>query len=98
MEQKKSFKAYAFDQLREYLIINDVTINSKEDFIEIYFKMKKEGYFYKADLNGELEQVRDAFTELSRAYDADKDIVEKDLIFGGSKRVMEKMAAKKAKR
>ena len=98
MGETKSIKAYAYDQLREYLIVNDVEVTKKEDLIEIYFKMRKEGYFYKADVQGELEEVRMAFTELGKAYDKDRDILEKDLIFMGSKRVLEKMDSVKSKR
>lgn len=91
MGENKTVKAYTLDQLREYLIINDVEIKSKEDFVEIYLKMNSEGYFYKAHLSESMDEVRDAFSILADAYTKDKDIVEKDLIMFGSKRVLEKI-------
>ena len=98
MLENKSVKAYALDQLREYLIINDVEVTNKDDFVKIYLDMKNGGYFYKADVKGALAEVRQAFSELADAYEKDADVLEKDLIFGGAKRALEKISSNKAKR
>ncbi len=98
MEKIANFKAYALDQMREYLVINDIEVESKEDFTKIYFDMLKGGYFYKADVANELDEVRNVIRDFAKAYEKDKDILEKDLIFMGSKRVLEKMSANRAKR
>ena len=93
MEKSISIKAYALDSLRRYLIVNDIEIGSKDEFTAVYFDMYKAGYFYKADVSNKLEEVKATFDEFSRAYTKDKDILEKDLIFFGSRRVIEKMEA-----
>lgn len=98
MGDKNWVRAYALDTLREYLIINDIEINNKQDFVAVYLKMRKEGYFYKADLNEALDIVRDVFSKLAEAYQKDKNIVESDLIFRGSGCVLEKLDAPKIKR
>lgn len=91
MDNKMNFKAYALDQLREYLIINEITIEDKSDLKKIYLEMLNKGYFYKADVARMLDDVRDAISELGKAYEKNSDIVDEDLIFYGSKRVLEKM-------
>ena len=98
MEDKRTIKAHALEQLREYLIINDVEVNDKEDIIEIYLTMRKKGYFLKADMNHWLDDVRSTFKEFADAYSKDKDILEKDLIFFGARKVLEKINANKIKR
>lgn len=98
MGDKNWVKAYALDAIREYLIINDVEINGKQDFVALYLKMRKEGYFYKADLNDALDIVRDVLGRLADAYEKDKNIIESDLIFRGSGCVLEKLEAPKTKR
>lgn len=98
MEKITNFKAYALDQMREYLIVNDIEVESKEDFTKIYFDMLKTGYFYKADVANELDEVRNIIRDFAKAYEKDRDILEKDLIFMGSRRVLEKMNVNKPKR
>ena len=95
---KEKIKAFALDELREYLIINDVEILKKDDIKEAYLTMKSMGYFSKAINAGAIDVVRDAFSELAELYEKDKDVVEKDLIFFGSRKVMEKIAGNKIKR
>jgi hypothetical protein len=98
MEKITNFKAYALDQMREYLIVNDIEVESKEDFTKIYFDMLKSGYFYKADVANELDEVRNIIRDFAKAYEKDKDLLERDLIFMGSRRVLEKMNVNKPKR
>ena len=80
------------------MIVNDVEVESKEDFTKIYFDMLKAGYFYKSDVANELDEVRNIIRDFAKAYEKDKDILEKDLIFMGSRRVLEKMNVNKLKR
>ena len=98
MNEIENFKAYALDQLREYLVINDIEIESKDDFVKIYLDMLKGGYFYKADINDKLNEVKSAFNDLAKAYEKDRDILERDLIFFGSRRVLEKLHQNNTKR
>lgn len=98
MKEIKTIKAYTLDQIREYLIINDVEVNSREDIIALYLKMRGEKYFYKADVNESLDVVKETFKDLAEAFEKDKDILEKDLIFFGSKKALEKMENNKIKR
>jgi len=95
MEDKKIVKAYALEQLREYLIINDVEISCKDDIKKAYLNMKKQGYFFKANTKELMDDVRVTISQLAEAYDKDKDILEKDLIFFGARRVLEKMDTNK---
>lgn len=95
---EQQIKALALDELREYLIINDVEIESKENIKQAYLDMRSAGYFYKAELSGGLETVRKTFSELADAYEKDKSIIESDLIFFGSRKVLEKMNSNKIKR
>ncbi len=92
--EPKSIKVYALEQLREYLIINDIELNSSDDFISTYFKMHKEGYFYKAEVSGKLEEIKRLFSQLAKQYENDKDIIERDLIFRGPLKVIEKLQNK----
>lgn len=91
----KKIKSDALEQLREYLVINDIEIDSKEDFIVVYLKMRNEGYFYQAERNDALEEVKETITELAKAFEKDKDILEKDLILFGPRRVIEKLEGNK---
>ena len=99
MDKKMNFKAYALDQLREYLIINEITIEDKSDLKKIYLEMLNKGYFYKADVSRMLDDVRNVFSDLGKAYEKNSDIIDEDLVFYGSKRVLEKLnSANRAKR
>lgn len=95
--EPKSIKVYALEQLREYLIINDIELNSNDDFISTYFKMHKEGYFYKAEVSGKLDEIKKLFSQLSRVHEVNRDIIERDLIFRGPLTVLEKMTNKAKK-
>ena len=98
MKDLITVKNYALDQLREYLIINDVEISNKEELIVLFSKMYKEGYFYKAEINEVLDVVKETFEEFGKAFEKDKDILEKDLIFLGHKKVLDKLNSNKVKR
>ena len=98
MKDLKNVKVYALEQLREYLVINNVEVNERDDLIAVYLKMHKEGYFYKAEINDCINQVKATFSEFANAYEKDKDIMETDLIFMGARRVLEKMESNKNRR
>ena len=95
---EEQIRALALDELREYLIINDIEVESKEDIKKAYLDMRNAGYFYKAELNDGLDIVRKTLSALADAYEKDQSIVESDLIFFGSRRVLEKMNSNKIKR
>ena len=95
---EEQIKALALDELREYLIINDIVIEDKEDIKKAYLDMRNAGYFHKAIVSDGLEIVRKTFSSLADAYEKDQSIVESDLIFFGSRKVLEKMNNNKIKR
>jgi len=88
---EKDVKSYALDELREYLVYNDVSIESKDDLVKVYVKMHNQGYFFKAEINNVMNEVKQILNEFGDAYEKDHDILEKDLIFFGSKKVLEKL-------
>lgn len=95
---EEQIRALALDELREYLIINDVEIESKEDIKKAYLDMRNAGYFHKAIMSNGLDVVRKTLSALADAYEKDQSIVESDLIFFGSRKVLEKMKSNKTKR
>ena len=58
----------------------------------------REGYIYKAEVNEVLNVVKETFEEFGKAFEKDKDILEKDLIFLGHKKVLDKLNSNKVKR
>ena len=86
MGENKSVKAYILDLLREYLIINDIEIEDKENFKTVCEAMNKEGYFYKLYLNNELKMsgedfynyFKSVFGEFAESYAKDNGISTKD--------------------
>lgn len=95
---ENQIKAIIIEEIREYLIINDIEIFSSDDLKEVYLNMRNAGYFYKAMVNDKLDAVRQIFSQLAEAYERDKSIIESDLIFFGSRKVLEKMNNNKIKK
>lgn len=88
---ENQLKSIIIEEIREYLIINDIEISAVEDFKETYLKMRSVGYFHKAISSDRLDAVRQVFSDLAEAYEKDKSIIESDLIFFGARKVLEKM-------
>ncbi len=98
MSMKIEVKNYALDELREYLIYNDITVASRDDLIKVYSDMYDKGYFFKAYMNDKMDEVKSILNDFANAYEKNKDILEKELIFFGSRRVLEKMESMKVKK
>ena len=94
----KTIREDTLNSLRTYLVTSEAEVNSKEDFKKVYFKMYKEGYFFKADLADALDQVKKVFDELELFCENNKNIIEEDLIFYGARRVIDKMNRQSAKK
>lgn len=88
---EKGVKAYAYDSLREYIVYNNIEVKSKDDLTKIFVVMHDKGYFYKAVVNNLFDEVKSALKEFANYYEKDNSILEKDLVFFGSRRVIEKI-------
>lgn len=95
MKKQISLEEYVLEQMREYVITGDVKVESKEDVINLYDKMYKEGYFFQADMKNALEEVKQFINEFANCYEKDASVLEKDLVFFGPHKTIEKMEALK---
>lgn len=91
MKKQISLEEYVLEQMREYIITGDVKVESKEDVINLYDKMYKEGYFFQADMKDALEDVKKFMSEFANCYEKDASVLEKDLVFFGPHKTIEKM-------
>lgn len=91
-------KSYALEGLREYLVYNNIKIECREDLVKAYMKMHDGGYFFKAVMQNSMNEVKEILKEFADAWEKDQDILEKDLVFFGARRVLEKMNNMKSKR
>ena len=96
--EKSKLRAYALDQLREYLILDCDELQENVDLKKTLDIMKKKGYFFKVNSTEDEKEIERTFEEFANAYKNDKSILEKDLIFFGSRRAIEKMDANRTKK
>lgn len=95
---ERDVEFYALEELREYIIYNDVKIEEKDDLTYTFVKMYDKGYFFKADINNLMNEVRTILNKFAQAWEKDHDILEKDLIFFGPRKVLQKMETMSTKR
>ncbi len=88
---EKDIGQYTFEALREFVVYSEEKIENVDDLLKIYIIMKNQGYFYEADKDGKMNEVKKYLRKFSKAYSIDKDILEKDLKFMGYKKVLEKL-------
>ena len=93
----KDAKVFALETFREYIVYNVDKIHSKDDLVKIYLKMNSKGYFYKAEECKKMNEVKRVLNELFRVYEKDHSIIEKDLIYFGANRVLQKLENYKKK-
>ena len=98
MKIGKDVKSYALEELREYLVYNDVKIETRDDLLKAYLKMHDGGYFFKAEINKVMNEVKEVLNDFADAWEKDHDILEKDLVFFGARKVLEKLNNLKPKR
>jgi len=97
MAKSISLEEYVLEQMREFIITRDVKIESKEDIVDLYGKMYKEGYFFQASMKGEgaLKAVQSFIGDFANCYEKDASVLENELIFFGPRKTIEKMEALK---
>ena len=87
----KDIETHALEELREYLIFNNIEIKSKDQLMNVYLKMFNEGYYYKATIYVMRDDVRKALKNFANAYEENHDVLDKELIFFGAKKAIAKM-------
>lgn len=95
MNKKISLEEYVLEQMREFVITGDIKVESKDDVIALYDQMYKKGYFYKADVKEMLGEVKTFINKFADCYEKDASVLEKDLVFFGPHRTLEKMESLK---
>lgn len=81
----------SFEQIREYIVFNDIEVDGKDDLIKLFVTMSDKGYFYEAKQKEKMKELRSLFSKFANYYEEDKAILDKDLIFFGPRAVFEKI-------
>ena len=81
----------ALEDIREFIVYNDIEITSKDDLIEMFVKMSSKGYFYRVKKENQMRKLRIVLKQFAKAYEQDKDILDTDLIIKGPRVVLEKL-------
>ena len=81
----------ALEDIREFIVYNDIEINCKDDLIELFVKMSSKGYFHRVKKENKMRQLRVVLKQFAEAYEQDKNILDTDLIIRGPRVVLEKL-------
>ena len=81
----------AFEEIREFIVYNDININCKDDLLELFVKMKAKGYFDKIKKANRMRDFRNILSAFVKAYEYDNSILDPVLIVNGPRAFLEKV-------
>lgn len=81
----------AFEEIREFIVYNDIDVKCKDDLLEVFVKMKSKGYFDKVKKEYRIRDFRRLLSEFARMYEEDKEILDTVLIINGPRVLLEKL-------
>ena len=84
-------KWMVLEELREYIVYNDVEISCRDDLLKAFIEIREDCYLHEIEEAGKMKEARNIFNKFADAYVCDKDILEKDLILMGPRVVLEKL-------
>ena len=92
-DEKIEFRV--LEELREYIVFNDITINCKDDLLRTFIEIIEDCYLHEVSEAGKMNVARDVMNRFVKYYAKDKSILENDLIMFGPTPVMEKIKKEK---
>ena len=81
----------AFEEIREFIVYNDIDVNCKDDLLEVFVKMKSTGYFDKVKKEHRIRDFRRLLSEFAKIYEEDREILDTVLIINGPRVLLEKL-------
>ena len=90
MDDEK-LKWFVLEELREYIVYNDIEITCRDDLLKTFIEIREDGYFYEVEEADKMREARAILNKFADAYENDKDILEKDLVLMGPRVVLEKI-------
>lgn len=84
-----------FEEIREFIVYNDLNITCKDDLLEVVVKMKAKGYFDKVKKENRMREFRSLLSAFTKAYEEDQSILDPILIVNGPRVLLEKLESYK---
>ena len=81
----------AFEEIREFIVYNDIEISCKDDLIELFVKMREKGYFGEVKKDHRMRELRENLSVFSKIYEKDATILDPGLIIRGPNKVLERI-------
>lgn len=80
-----------FEEIRRYIIENDVEITCKDDLVELFVTMRDKGYFYPIRKENRMRDFRELLSKFANYYEENKRILDPGLILKGAAEVLKKL-------
>lgn len=87
----RDVEMFVLEELREYIVYNDIVIWSRDDLLKTFIEIREDGYLYEIEEAGKMRIARAILNKFADEFEKDKDLLEKDLIIMGPRIVLEKM-------
>lgn len=81
----------AFEEIREYILENNMDITCKDDLLELFIKMRNKGFFSEVKKEKKMRVLREKLSVFCAIYEKDPTILDPTLIVKGPKKVLEKI-------